>query len=95
MVNDVLRLRRSDSAHRESFKVVDYLKTFVEQFCQIEKINPEIFEIELHADPRVLFDRSHLNQVMWNLCRNAAAALPARERQHPRRRRHGAAATLL
>ena len=72
MVNDVLRLRRSDSAHHESFKLVDYLKTFVEQFCQIEKLAPEIFEIELRADPYVAFDRSHLNQVMWNLCRNAA-----------------------
>jgi two-component system sensor histidine kinase PilS (NtrC family) len=71
MVNDVLRLRRSDSAHRETFKLVDYLKTFVEEFCQIEKLRPDIFEIQLHADPHVQFDRSHLNQVMWNLCRNA------------------------
>ena len=71
MVTDVLRVRRSDSAHREAFKLVDYLKTFVEEFCQIEKIAPEIFEIELKADPHVAFDRSHLNQVMWNLCRNA------------------------
>jgi two-component system sensor histidine kinase PilS (NtrC family) len=72
MVNDVLRLRRTDSAHRESFKLVDYLKIFVEQFCQNEKLNTEIFEIQLRADPEVHFDRSHLNQVMWNLCRNAA-----------------------
>jgi two-component system sensor histidine kinase PilS (NtrC family) len=72
MVHDVLRLRRSDSAHRESFDLVQYLKTFVEEFCQIEKIDPAIFEIELNAHPAVLFDRSHLNQVMWNLCRNAA-----------------------
>ena len=71
MVNEVLKLRRTDMAHRENFKLVDYLKTFVEQFCQIEKINPEIFEIQLHADPYVIFDRSHLNQIMWNLCRNA------------------------
>jgi two-component system sensor histidine kinase PilS (NtrC family) len=72
MVNDVLRVRRGDISHRESFKVVDYLQTFVEQFCQIQKISPELFEVELYADPHVLFDRSHLNQVMWNLCRNAA-----------------------
>jgi two-component system, NtrC family, sensor histidine kinase PilS len=71
MVNDVLRLRRSDSAHRESFQLVEYLKTFVEQFCQIEKIDPTVFEIELTTDPVISFDRSHLNQVMWNLCRNA------------------------
>ena len=71
MVDDVLRLKRGDSAHRESFELVEYLKTFVEQFCQIEKIPGEIFAIDLQAQPRVVFDRSHLNQVMWNLCRNA------------------------
>jgi two-component system sensor histidine kinase PilS (NtrC family) len=71
MVNDVLRLNRGERANRERFKLVDFLKTFVEQFAQIEKINPEVFAIELAADPDVLFDRSHLNQVMWNLCRNA------------------------
>ncbi len=71
MVNDVLRLNRGERAHRERFKLVDFLKTFVEQFAQIEKVNPGIFAIELAGDPDVLFDRSHLNQVMWNLCRNA------------------------
>jgi two-component system sensor histidine kinase PilS (NtrC family) len=71
MVNDVLRLNRGERAHRERFKLVDFLKTFVEQFAQIEKVKPEIFAIELTGDPDVLFDRSHLNQVMWNLCRNA------------------------
>lgn len=71
MVNDVLRLNRGDRAHRERFKVVDYLTTFVEQFCQTEKISRELFSIEADGDPFVLFDRSHLNQVMWNLSRNA------------------------
>jgi len=71
MVNDVLRLNRGDRAHREKFMLAGYLKTFVDQFCQIEKVAPEIFEIDTVADPHVLFDRSHLNQVMWNLCRNA------------------------
>jgi two-component system sensor histidine kinase PilS (NtrC family) len=71
MVNDVLRLNRGERAHRERFKLVEFLKTFVEQFAQIEKVKPEIFALELTGDPDVLFDRSHLNQVMWNLCRNA------------------------
>ena len=71
MVDDVLRLKRGDSVHSESFDLVDYLKTFVEQFCQIERIAAELFEIELRAQPWIVFDRSHLNQVMWNLCRNA------------------------
>lgn len=71
MVNDVLQLDYGNRAQRERFWVEDFVQTFVEQFCEIEKIRPEIFAIEMKANPRVLFDRSHLDQVMWNLCRNA------------------------
>lgn len=71
MVNDVLKLNRGDSAHREVFQVGDYLKTFIEQFCQIEKVPQSLIALELAVDVDVTFDRSHLNQVMWNLCRNA------------------------
>jgi len=71
IVNDVLRLNREARAHRERFRLAEFLHTFIEQFAQIEKIDPQIFALELTTDPRVEFDRSHLNQVMWNLCRNA------------------------
>jgi two-component system sensor histidine kinase PilS (NtrC family) len=71
VVNDVLRLNRGERAHRERFRLADFLSGFVEQFSQIEKIDAGVFRIEQSGDPDVLFDRSHLNQVMWNLCRNA------------------------
>ena len=71
MVNDVLRLNRGERAHSERFKLADFLRTFVEQFAQIEKVDVGIFALELADEPEVLFDRTHLNQVMWNLCRNA------------------------
>ena len=71
MVNDVLRLNRGDRAHRERFRLIEFLRGFVEQFTQIERIDAGLFRIEAADDPEVLFDRSHLNQVMWNLCRNA------------------------
>ena len=71
MVNDVLKLNRGDRAHREIFRVGRFLRTFVEQFCQIEKVAEATIELELNADPEISFDHSHLNQVMWNLCRNA------------------------
>lgn len=71
MVNDVLQLNSGDRGQRDSLWLADFLGTFVEQFCHIEKINPEIFAIDLAANPRALFDRNHLDQVMWNLCRNA------------------------
>jgi len=71
MVQDVLKLNRGDRAHSEVFRIGDYLKTFAEQFCQIEKMPQSLVALELNVDSEVSFDRSHLNQVMWNLCRNA------------------------
>lgn len=71
IVQDVLKVDRRDTAHREVFSVCDYLNTFVAQFCEIEKIPRSLFVIDRYAEPLVDFDRSHLNQVMWNLSRNA------------------------
>jgi two-component system sensor histidine kinase PilS (NtrC family) len=71
MVNDVLRLNRGERAHRERFGLAEFLGGFVSQFCQIEKIDPSVFRVNCAAGLDVLFDRSHLNQVMWNLSRNA------------------------
>ena len=41
------------------------------QFCLTEKIPEAGFNIRLpdHAE-RILFDRRHLNQILWNICRN-------------------------
>lgn len=71
MVHDVLKLNRGDRAHREVFKVGEFLKTFAGEFCQIEKVPRAVIRLEFNAEPEVSFDHSHLNQVMWNLCRNA------------------------
>jgi two-component system, NtrC family, sensor histidine kinase PilS len=71
MVQDVLKLNRRDRAHRETFQMGGFLRTFVSQFCQIEKVAEDVIDLKIDADPPVTFDRSHLNQVMWNLCRNA------------------------
>ena len=71
MVQDVLKLNRRDRGLRERFSLTDYLGTFAGQFCAIEKISPPTIRIDCAFEPEVLFDRSHLNQIMWNLCRNA------------------------
>ena len=71
MVQDVLKLNRRDQATREHFRLGEYLRTFVSEFSGIEKIPGDIILIDIEGDPTVAFDRSHLNQVMWNLCRNA------------------------
>lgn len=71
MVQDVLRLNRRDSAHKEQFDLGEFLRVFCEQFCGMEHIAPHVLKLDLATTATVRFDRSHLNQVMWNLCRNA------------------------
>ncbi len=71
MINDVLKLNRGERAHREVFALGDFLVSFAEQFCQIEKLPAEVMTLELAASPKIAFDQSHLNQILWNLCRNA------------------------
>jgi two-component system, NtrC family, sensor histidine kinase PilS len=71
MVQDVLKLNRRDRAHTEHFQAAEFLRTFAQQFCSIERIDSQVLRVELALETVVSFDRSHLNQVMWNLCRNA------------------------
>jgi two-component system sensor histidine kinase PilS (NtrC family) len=47
------------------------LRQFVEQFCQTEKIPAKAVVLDVAEEVTVRFDRYHLDQVLWNLCRNA------------------------
>jgi two-component system sensor histidine kinase PilS (NtrC family) len=71
IVQDVLQLNRRDRATPEVLDLDATLRQFAEQFCQTEKIPPGIVVVEVEAGLVAYFDRLHLNQVLWNLCRNA------------------------
>jgi two-component system sensor histidine kinase PilS (NtrC family) len=71
MINDVQTLNRGERAKRERFHLGTYLRGFVEQFNATEKLAADVIELHLADDVQVMFDRDHLNQVLWNLCRNA------------------------
>ena len=71
MVNEVLWLNRGDRAHRESIDVAESVERFVEQFVQVEKTDATVFRLDVPPGTLILFDKSHFDQVMWNLCRNA------------------------
>ncbi len=71
MINDVQTLNRGERAMRERFHLATYLRGFVEQFVATEKLEANVIELQLALDPHVMFDRDHLNQVLWNLCQNA------------------------
>jgi two-component system sensor histidine kinase PilS (NtrC family) len=71
MINDVQVLNRGERARRERLRLAPYIHAFVAQFCETERLAGNELRLELASDPYVLFDRDHLNQVLWNLCRNA------------------------
>lgn len=71
MVVDVLQLSRRDRARQESVRLQPFLDEFHLQFCAVEKISPHAMALTLESGDLVtLFDRHHLHQVLWNLCRN-------------------------
>lgn len=71
LVEDVLSLSRRDRQNREAIRLADYLPDFVQQFQQSEAIAPGIIRLEPVEAVTVWFDRLHLHQILWNLCRNA------------------------
>jgi two-component system, NtrC family, sensor histidine kinase PilS len=71
IIKDVLELNRRDRTNQEIIYLENFITDFYAQFCAVEKIPSECFKLEItHADTLVSFDRRHLNQILWNLCKN-------------------------
>ena len=72
IIKDVLELNRRDRTQQEKIHVPQFLEDFHSQFCAIEKI--AIAKINLDISPQkglyINFDQRHLNQILWNLCKN-------------------------
>lgn len=71
MVKDVLELNRRDRTQPEPIRLGQFLGTFIDEFTQNEQVERAGFAVEGDGDGVVEFDRVHLNQVLWNLVRNA------------------------
>ncbi len=71
MVNDVLGLNRGQSALLETIGVEAFVRQFVAEFTETEQAESRIFVVRADGNLQMQFDRTHLNQVLWNLCRNA------------------------
>ena len=72
LVEGVLYLNRRDRAHPEAIDMQVFLPRFVRDFSANEKRPPDAFVLDIETRLAPLFDRAHLDQVMWNLVRNAA-----------------------
>ncbi len=71
MVRDVLELTRRDRVHPETIRLAVFLPSFIDEFAQNERIPAASFALQVHEASEIVFDRVHLQQVLWNLLRNA------------------------
>jgi two-component system sensor histidine kinase PilS (NtrC family) len=71
MVRDVLELNRRDRVQAEPVRLEAFLETFVDDLVQNEGYRRDAFEVSADPEAVVEFDRVHLNQILWNLARNA------------------------
>ena len=71
IIKDVLELNRRDRTNQEIIHLENFITDFYNQFCVVENISTTNFKLDIKdTDTSVLFDRRHLNQIVWNLCKN-------------------------
>jgi two-component system, NtrC family, sensor histidine kinase PilS len=71
IIKDVLELNRRDRTNQEVINLENFILDFYTQFCAVEKIPNNCFKLTLiNAEIQISFDRRHLNQILWNLCKN-------------------------
>lgn len=71
IVRDVMQLNRRDRAQREKINLAEKLRGFVGSIRLTENVAEGVFLFEIVPDWQINFDPGHLDQVLWNLFRNA------------------------
>ncbi len=72
LVEEVLDLNRRNRAHPEALDIDVFLRRYLAEFCANEKHPLSLFHFHFVATAKPLVDPAHLNQILWNLLRNAA-----------------------
>jgi two-component system sensor histidine kinase PilS (NtrC family) len=71
IVGEVLQLNRRDRQQPETVPFGEFMRLLTEEIVQAENIPPGGVVMQISDDLLVIFDRGHLNQIVWNLVRNA------------------------
>jgi two-component system sensor histidine kinase PilS (NtrC family) len=71
IVQEVLYLNRRDRAQPEVIDPARHLPQFVRDFRDSEKVPEDGIDVQVRTRQRFFFDRQHLDQVLWNIVRNA------------------------
>ncbi len=71
IVQEVLDLNRRDRAQPEAIEPNAFFANFASQFGANEKVPEVSLDLQVRTTLRPWFDRQHLDQILWNLVRNA------------------------
>jgi two-component system sensor histidine kinase PilS (NtrC family) len=71
IVQDVLQLNQRDRVNCEAINLAEKLPLFIENLHNTESVSQGVLVLDIDSACTVNFDRSHLDQILWNLCRNA------------------------
>ncbi|MEC5387592.1 ATP-binding protein [Uliginosibacterium sp. H3] len=71
IVRDVLEVGRRDRATIETLDATAFVRNFVEEFAMHTPLATECVRLDIEGQPKILFDRVHLAQILGNLLGNA------------------------
>ena len=71
IVGEVLQLNRRDRQQPEVVAVGEFMHAMLEEIVQAENMPVGCVVLQVPTELRIIFDRGHLNQIVWNLVRNA------------------------
>jgi two-component system sensor histidine kinase PilS (NtrC family) len=72
IIENVLQLSRHETSRPERLELGPWLKDFADEFARtLELQEGELSVVTVDTGTEVRMDRSHLRQVLWNLCDNA------------------------
>ncbi|MCH9695082.1 MAG: ATPase [Gammaproteobacteria bacterium] len=72
IIDNVLQLSRRESSRPELLRLKSWLDEFADEFTRTLELQEGEFTIrDVPAELEARIDRSHLRQVLWNLCDNA------------------------
>jgi two-component system sensor histidine kinase PilS (NtrC family) len=89
IVGEVLQLNRRDRQQPEIVPFGEFMRALTEEIVQAENMPPGSVMLQIPDDLLIIFDRGHLNQIVWNLDPQRVAALPEEGRQHSCNRPRG------
>ncbi len=71
IVGEVLQLNRRDRQQPEVVPFAEFMRALTDEIVQAENVPPGGVLMQIPDDLLIIFDRGHLNQIIWNLTRNA------------------------